>query len=55
MGRNRELGDQGRPDGFKGWEANQSRIEIKLKMRIDSKVKMGHWGPSVSGQEKYGS
>ena len=28
---NRELSDQGRPDGFKGWEANQSQIEIELK------------------------
>ena len=55
MGCNRELGDQGRPDGFEGWEVNQSQIEIKLKMRIDSEVEMGCWGPSVSGKEKYGS
>ena len=55
MGHNGELGNQGRPDGFDGWEVNQSRIKIELKMRIDSKVKMGCWGPSVSGQEKYGS
>ena len=44
MGRNRELGNQGRPDGFDGWEANQSQIEIKSKMRIDSKVEMAQWG-----------
>ena len=55
MGRNRELSDQGCPDGFEGQEANRSRIEIKSKMRIDSKVEMGHWGLSVSGKEKYGS
>ena len=42
MGRNGELGNQGHPDGFDGWEANRSRIEIKSKMRIDLKVKMGH-------------
>ena len=54
-GHNRELSDQGHPDGFKGWEVNWSWIEIKSKMRIDLKAKMGHWGPSVTGKEKYGS
>ena len=55
MGCNRELSDQQRPDSFEGWEANRSRIEIESKMRVHSKVKMGHWGLSVSGKEKYGS
>ena len=55
MGRNRALGNQGHPDGFKGQEMNRSRIEIESRMGIDSKVEMGHWWPSVSGKEKYGS
>ena len=38
----------------------QTQIKVKSKsnrkMRIDSKVEMGHWGPSMrvrSGEEKY--
>ena len=55
MGHNRKLSDQGRPDGFEGRETNRSRIEIESRLGVGLKVEMGHWGPSVSGREMYGS